>query len=88
MELEAGQAIIAVSLALAAVITFIVEKLRREQKSLRQENREDHNKVILGLHDIYDQVKDTREDVKEVRKDLGRVNDRLTDHLGSHNEQI
>lgn len=88
MELEAGQAIIAVSLALAAVITFIVEKLRREQKSLRQENREDHNKVILGLHDIYDQVKDTREDVKEVRKGLGRVNDRLTDHLGSHNEQI
>lgn len=87
MELDLSQAIIAMSLAFAAVVTFIVEKLRRDHKHLRKENREDHNKVILQLSDIYDEVKETRSDVKSVNKDLSYVSRRLDNHIETHKEK-
>ncbi len=87
MELELSQAIIAMSLAFAAVVTFIIERLRRDHKHLRKENREDHNKVIVQLSDIYDEVKEARSDVKSVNKDLNHVRKRLDDHIQEHKEK-
>jgi vacuolar-type H+-ATPase subunit B/Vma2 len=87
VELDLSQAIIAMSLAFAAVVTFIVEKLRRDHKHLRKENREDHDKVILQLSDIYEEVKETRSDVKFVNKDLSYVRKRLDNHIEEHKEK-
>lgn len=84
MELELGQAIVALSLAFAAVITFVIEKLRRDQKVSRKANTSEHNKVILGLKDVYDQVQNTRDDVSDVNKSLNTLNNRLSNHLDNH----
>jgi len=84
VELDAGQAIIAVSIAVSAVVTFVLEKLRREHKNLRKENRDDHNKVILHLDDIYGEVVETRLDVSNVNRDLGNLRNRLDNHIEEH----
>lgn len=72
MDVSMGEALAAVGVLFATVLTVLIEKLRRD-------NNRDHGVVREMLKDIHGDVEHVRDDVKDVSS---RLQDHITWHAG------